>query len=75
MRPRCPLVLKKSVADCGWVVEVPLGTIEKMIGEKHFLMLSSRIEYLILIEYSLLKCVQFKNCFIKNLRYGKRKKV
>jgi hypothetical protein len=37
MRPRLPLVLKKSVADYGWAVEVPFGTIEKMIGEKHFL--------------------------------------
>ena len=30
---------------------------------------------MIFFEYNLLKCVQIKNCFIKSLRYGKRKKV
>ena len=58
MRPSDILVLKKSVLDYGWAVEVPLGTIEKMIGEKHFQMLSSRIEYFIFLKHSLLKCVQ-----------------
>src|ERR1035438_3359151 len=46
MRPHRTLVLVKSDRDYGWAVVVPFGTIEKMIGEKHFLMLSSRIEYL-----------------------------
>jgi hypothetical protein len=52
------MVLKKSGRDYGWAVEVPLGTIEKMIGEKHFQMLSSHIEYFIFLKHSLLKCVQ-----------------
>ena len=30
------MALKKSGRDYGWAVEVPLGTIEKMIGDKHF---------------------------------------
>jgi hypothetical protein len=58
MRPRRILVLKKSVQDYGWAVEVPVGTIEKMIGEKH--LYNDFIPYRILdnsFNHSLLKCI------------------
>jgi hypothetical protein len=42
MRPNGKMVPEKSDRDYGRAVEVPGGTIEKMIGE-----ISSRIEYFI----------------------------
>jgi hypothetical protein len=51
MRPHCKVVLKKSGQHYGWAVEVPNGTIEKMIGEKHLLndFIPYRILYNLLI--------------------------
>src|ERR1017187_8958603 len=74
MRPNCKMVFKKSVQDYGWAVKVPLGTIEKMIGEKHFQMLSSRIEYFIFFRTQPFEMCTMYNCFIKNLKVWKRKK-
>ena len=58
MRPHRTLVSKESDLDYGWAVKVPLGTIEKMIGEKH--LYNDFIPYRILYnsDHSLLKCKQ-----------------